>query len=348
MRFLRRLAVVLAGLVALSAQPALAADSNDRAVQCTGDPGETHRLELGPTYGYYAVPRQPQGLVVFAHGYGHNAEDWRAYLVRTAQRDNVIAVAMNSIPSEGRTPGGWWVSEGSAATIAAAQAFDRTCSGLKTIVDYGVSMGGNTSGLAAAAHATRADGRPLFDYWFDIEGATNVIETYNEARALAPANSFAAGAQKDIEAEMGGPIEQKPSVYADHAVVTKAQEIKDSGIKGVVMVHGLGDGLVPYDQSREMQSALRPTGIPVDFFTAVTHGGTSEPGTTLDGSVPFSSTPVPYQSPFAGHGSETSTTQLVIITGFDRLHALFADGEAPQVPGREQVVDGTTGLAVGN
>ena len=72
----------------------------------------------------------------------------------------------------------------------------------------------------------------------------------------------------------------------------------------------------------------------------VTHGPGSEAGTTLDGYLP-----VPHDSPFAGHGSETSNTQLVIKTGFDRLATYFNSGDAPAC--REFVVDGTTGLNAG-
>ena len=105
---------------------------------------------------------------------------------------------------------------------------------------------------------------------------------------------------------------------------------------------GVGDGLVPHDQSREMQVRLRQVGIPVEFFSAVTHGPNSEAGTTLDG---YASPVVPHDSPFAGHGSETSNTQLVIKTGFDRLAGYFNDGATPTC--RESVVDGTTGLMAG-
>jgi acetyl esterase/lipase len=331
-------AVVAVGL--LAPLPALAAPRRAPRLACTGDPSATHRLDLAPTYGFYALPaKKPAGIVLYDHGYGHNAEDWQQHLTQTAQRDGVIAVAVNYVATEGTTRGGWRVSEGADATVAAGKLFERACPFVKAIVAYGISMGGNTSGLVAASHAMRHDGRPLFDYWFDIEGATNVIETYLGARVLAPVNAFAAGAQKDIEAEMGGPLEARPQAYADHAVVTKAEDIKASGIRGVVMVHGVGDGLVPYDQSREMQARLRQVGIPVEFFTAGTHGPSSEAGTTLDGYVP-----VPHDSPFAGHGSEVSNTQLVIKTGFDRLAALYGSGDVPSC--REFFIDGTTGVTV--
>ena len=159
---------------------------------------------------------------------------------------------------------------------------------------------------------------------------------------MAPSgNAYAAGAAEDIAKEMGGPLgPDTAGAYASHAVVSRAEDIKASGIKGVVLVHGVDDGLVPYDQSREMQARLRQVGIPTDFFTAGTRGPSSESGTTLDGYVP-----VPHDSPFAGHGSETSNTQLVIQTGLDRLAALYASGDAPSC--REFAVDGTLGTTVG-
>src|SRR3954451_8792334 len=347
-RSLRLTVAALAAGAILLPVPVLA-KSPEPEQACTGNPNVTPRIDVGSTYGFYALPaKKPTGIVTYFHGYGHNAEDWREHLTQTAQRDGVIAIALNYVANEGdggtMPRRGWWVSEGAAASVTATQQFAAACKSATSIVAYGISMGGNASGLAAASHATRADGQtPLFDYWWDIEGATNVIETYAGARALAgTGNEFATHAQADIEKEMGGPIETDPQTYADHAVVTHAEDIKVSGIKGVVMVHGVGDGLVPHDQSREMQVRLRQVGIPVEFFSAVTHGPNSEAGTTLDG---YASPVVPHDSPFAGHGSETSNTQLVIKTGFDRLAGYFNDDAIPTC--RESVVDGTTGLMAG-
>src|SRR5438270_2665697 len=296
MRRVWPLAVAAVAGAALSI-PAPALAKSGPKLSCTGNPSATQRIDVGSTYGFYALPaKKATGIVTYIHGYGHNAEDWRERLSQTAQRDGVIAIALNYVPDEGATRRGWWVSEGAAASITATQQFAAACKSATSIIAYGISMGGNSSGLAAASHATRSNGQtPLFDYWWDIEGATNVIETYAGARALAvTGNQFATDAQHDIEAEMPGPIETQPQAYADHAVVTHAEDIKASGIKGVVMVHGVGDGLVPHDRSRGVQARLRQVGIPVEFFSAVTHGHDSEAGTTLDGYLP-----VPHDSPFA-------------------------------------------------
>jgi hypothetical protein len=84
-----------------------------------------------------------------------------------------------------------------------------------------------------------------------------------------------------------------------------------------------------------MQARLRALGIPTDEITAGTRGPGSEAGTTLTGSL------VPgFDSPFAGHADETSTTHLVGKTGFERLSAYLQSGVTPQC--RDYVVDGTT------
>jgi acetyl esterase/lipase len=330
-----RLLAITTFIVCLLAAPAAAATK----VRCTGDPAQTQRLDVTvagePAWGLYALPNAaPRGLVVFFHGYGHTADSWAEHLERTAAQEGVIAVAMNYRGQLGTR--GWQVSEGAADSIAAAQLFERTCR-LSTIVAYGVSMGGNASGLAVASRATRADGAPLFDQWFDIEGAVNVIEIYTAARGLAAGgNAFAAGAVEDMEREMGGPLEQRPEAYTTRTVVRRADDIKASGVMGVTMVHGVDDGLVPYSQSREMQTRLRALGVPTDMITVGSRGSGSEAGTTLTGSL------VPgFDSPMAGHADETSTTHLVGKTGFERLTAYLRSREVPRC--RDFVVDGTTG-----
>jgi acetyl esterase/lipase len=348
---LRRLLTTTALAVLLAADPAAAAAPVTSKVRCTGDPAAVKRLDVAvageQAWGLYALPKsKPKGLVAFFHGYTHTAQSWAEHIRRTAANDGVIALAMNYRgqidlpPYPGTTlprSRGWQVSEGAADSIAAAKLFDRTCPGLPSIVAYGVSMGGNASGLAVAARATRSTGAPLFDQWFDIEGAVNVIEIYTGARALAATgNVFAAQATEDIERQMGGTPEQQPEAYTTRTVVRRAEDIKASGVMGVTLVHGADDGLVPYSQSREMQARLLALSVPTDMITVGTRGEASEPGTTLTGSFG----PPGYQSPFAGHADEASTTHIVGNAGFERLSAYFGAGETPHC--REFVVDGAT------
>lgn len=288
--------------------------------------------------GAYALPegREPKTLLVFAHGYGHTSASWIDHMRKAARDHGAIAVTMDYRGTYTDKDGnirGWFVKEGAEDMIAATRFFQEKCASIEKTVLFGVSMGGNSSGLALAraAEVKGPNGGPLFDYWFDIEGAVNVLETYAGASALAPANTFAANAKADIEDEMNGPAAGDPSGYADLAVVSHIDEIARSGVKGVVLVHAVEDGLVPYNQSREFVPMLVGSGIPTEMFTAGRKGD-AESGTTITG---YSGNK---GSPFAGHASEKSDTHVVMVTAFERLWALVDDGLEPETY-REFFVD---------
>jgi acetyl esterase/lipase len=325
-------------------------------VPCRGSSSNAQQLTIEvdgePATGLFAVPDgPPRGLVVFAHGYSHTAESYREHLTRTAEQDGVIAVAMDYRGTElvdGTHEGGeplargWPVVEGAEDSVAAAQLFERRCD-VETVVIYGLSMGGNVSGLAAATGAERSDGSPLFDVWIDVEGATNMIETYQAARLVAATGEpFAVQAVEDIEHQTGGTFEQVPGAYAERTVVTRGSDIAASGIEGVILVHGVEDGLVPYNQSREMTEALRANGVPAEMYSVLTRDEDSEAGLTITGTA-LDGTGT-YESPFAGHASDTSTTHTVPVTAFELLSQVI-DGAT--VGCGEFVVDGATDVRVG-
>lgn len=319
---------------------------------CTGDAATAVPVgtdSTGAPTGFYVAPkRRPRALVIFSHGHTASPYQWFVQMARVARRDNAIGVAMY-YPGEkrldgGQTTYGWRVREGAQAGIAAARMFVRACPSLASapVIDYGVSMGGNTSGLIAAAGAKRPNGRRLFDYWFDIEGVTNVVETYLEATVVAQlGNATGVQAKREIEEENGGTLDQVPAAYRDLAVINHGPEIAAAAIKRVVMVHGIQDGTVPYNQTPEMQTVLARYGVPTDFYSVLTKTPNTESGSTLDGLLPF-----PHDSPFAGHGGEGSTTQLVIQTGMGALDTLLTQGGGNPVGHRVFLVDGTVGQTV--
>ena len=84
-----------------------------------------------------------------------------------------LTLTVNGQPATGRgteIARGWPAKAGSEDLVAAAQYFDRLCPGLPGIVMYGVSMGGNMSGLAVAAKAKRTSGRALYFEINDTSG----------------------------------------------------------------------------------------------------------------------------------------------------------------------------------
>jgi pimeloyl-ACP methyl ester carboxylesterase len=309
--------------------------------------------------GHYALPstQRPTTLVVMFHGYGNNSDSWVCHLLDAANNHGAVAVAMDYRGTGWTGPAsanrGWFVKEGAEDSIFAAKYFLQKYPSIRNVVAFGISMGGNASGLAVAAGATRPHStKPLFDYWVNVEGATSMIETYYEAIVVGKTGStFAQQAVQDMEKECGGAPQQSPACYQEITVLTRTLDIKSSGIKGVIDVQGIDDGLVGHNQSEEMTWALRAAGVPTDYYIALRRNDWQNPatadaegGTTLseDAATPlFAGAGQTYPKPLAGHGWEGSNTQIVIATGFAKMWSLL---EKHQVPANHQyVVDGDLG-----
>lgn len=337
------LAVSLA-VLSFGGRPALAFG------HCTDDTDGTRAIipNAAGITGKFALPaEEAETLVVFAHGYGHWSDSWVRHMERTAA-EGAIAFAVDYRGQHRDEDGftrGWNVREGAQDMIDVARTFLAVCDSLERVVIYGVSMGGNSSGLAVAAGATRADGAPLFDYWVAGEPVANVVETYLEARSLAPAlGGFVQRALEDIEAQHGGPIEENAASYVDGAVVTHAASLA-AHLKGAAVVHAFDDGTVPYDQGRELADALRAAGLPTDMYNVVRRESNGTPDGSDNSTITenflgplFEGAGETYPEPLAGHGTESSQTQIVIQTGLDIVFAMIHGTYEPD--GAEYVVDG--------
>lgn len=349
-------ATSFAALVAMvgAATPATAAVRG--ATPCTDRADEAHTLTLDvggqPATGRYAFPSEPPTtLVVAAHGYGHTSASWANHL-RMMAGHGVAAVAMDyrglKISPDSNGDGlpesrGFNVWTGSEDLIAIAQTIEARCSSINRIVMFSVSLGGNVGGiaLARAADLGRPASNPLFDDWIDVEGEVNLIETSTEARLVGPVNTTARNANEDIQVECGGTIEQAPKAYKQRTVVGRVKDIAAAGLRSAVVIHSIDDGLVPYDQARELATLLVASRIPTDMVTVGRRSPQSERETTLTGLVGGQVKP-DYTSPFSGHASEKSSTHIVMVTAFNRLWALLA-GDTPG-PYREFLVDGKPGF----
>jgi hypothetical protein len=346
MRLAHRLAIVsvLPALLAAVVSPAAAAPRGSNAIACRDDTPDARRLKMRVegevATGNYALPSgEPAGLVVVAHGYGHTSYSWVRHM-RAMANHGLIAVAMNYrglriLPDDDGDglPGsrGLPIMDGAEDLIAAAKLFEALCEP-PTVALTAVSGGASQSGIALAEAGERgltaSDGGPLFDYWIDIEGLVNLVETYFEARLVENSgNAFARNAREDIEKEAGGPFEEDPQAYLDRTVVARADDVAASGLLGAIAIHGVDDGLVPYNQSREITAELRLLGVPTEMVTVGLKDEDSERETTLTGYVGGALDPN-YSSPLAGHSSEKSTTHIVMETALERLWQLF-EGRTP-------------------
>lgn len=329
-----RTAVVTGAVLTAAALGSPVAQADD-APGCLGDPAaspRTLRISVGgvPTYGLYSLPSgPPKGIVVVGHGYPQTAASVAHVLPGIAQRDGVIALAMDyhgTIDNPDGSSRGWRVLEGAADSIAAARLFAGVCNVGGSITAYGISMGANMTGLAVASRATRPDGRALFDYWFDVAGVTDVPEIYAEATAisLAPIGAIQTTgmtAKADLEQEFGNPRLGLGN-YLSGSPAYRAFDMKASGVQGVVIAHGVLDGEVSSDQAAQMALALGLAGIPTDLTTAVFKDPGAPPGLTLDGDV-LALIPG-YVSPFAGH-----VQKVVQAAALDKLDDLYVRGIVP-------------------
>lgn len=325
----RRVLLLVATLLtsAAVALPAAHAESGQRsrpAFPCT-DKTEQN-LQIAPylgTTGLYEVPqRKPRVLLVFAHGYQASSASWTDHLAQAYQHGDA-GVAMDYHGTDFQTNDVWKVREGAQDMIQAATFFLNTCPSIKKVVMFGVSMGGNSSGLAVAAGAKKPDGTPLFDYWFDIEGVANLLEEYSGARALAPSgNKLAAGAVTAIQDECGGAPESGATAaacYQQLTLTSRPQDIAGSGVKAVVMIHAVEDGEVPSDQSKQLSTELRALGETTDVFNVLRRnaGETNSELSLLEYANP------PFADPFAGHTGESTSTTAVMGTALALLWGLL-------------------------
>src|SRR5581483_43279 len=255
-------ALAIAGLALALLAPTLAAGGG--APPCASSVGD---LVVGSAHGRIATPcGAPRGLVVILHGYGHQAADHDAHLARLAEL-GFVAFAMDySGPVDG------FPLRAGALDTEAALAQVRGEWGFSHGVLFSVSMG------TAVASMVLADEHGFFTAWVDSEGLSQLAETWAEATALAPANGFAKLAAQRIQEECGGSPAVAPGCYHERSAALRAYAFE--GLQEAILLHDVNDGLVPYNQGREMEAALAARGVPTEFYT-VLRGEAGHEGTTL-------------------------------------------------------------------
>jgi hypothetical protein len=289
------------------------------------DPGQASGL-LG-----YVDGTQPTRLVVFCHGLGHAVEaSWYQAVLDFANADT--AVVTTNYRDNLQLPVLRAAHDTLAATLYAKQRFPS----VQTVYLLGVSFGGAVSGtaLTEAVHVT-ADGGGLYDYWVDVEGLSNVSEAWAEATAVVP--EYAAYLEEDA----GGTPATVPDEYVRRSPALRAQDMAAAGLRAVAVVHDVNDGLVVYNQGREMADALVTAAIPVQLFTVLRVSDGQDPGTTGTGALAgiFGLDDPNNMVRLAGHGNEADYVHPVIRTGFEQLR-LMLDGEYDETtPYMETTVD---------
>ncbi|MDX1497307.1 MAG: hypothetical protein R3352_07120 [Salinisphaeraceae bacterium] len=301
-------------------------------VQASAPPsaGKTEITQPPGLLGYYegSVPTR---LVVFAHGLNHNVVDhWTQYIIRTTRPD--VATVTSDYRDNLQFPILRGAHDLIAATLHAKQRFPT----IETVYLLGVSMGGAVSGTAIAesVHVTD-DATGLYDYWIALEPLVNLYEAYFEAALVLP--EIAA----DMEEDAGGDPLTQPQAYQRRSPVTRSMEMADSGIRAVAIVHPLNDGLVSYNQGREMALATSLVGIPTQLTTVLRTAEGQDAGT--DGTGLIADT-LGVDDPndqirLAGHADEADAAHPVMRRGFEILEELLDGTYDETIPYMEHVLD---------
>ena len=292
-------------------------------ISCTdADPGYREfvtTVDGERAYGIFAAPdtgTTPTALVVIGHGAWHSVDSWQDHIEGLTAAYDTVTVAMEYRGLErveghlGDDPDhpeakNWPEKKGGEDLIAAAKLFQTAC-GIDTVILAGVSMGVSISGYAVS-HLDPSD-HGLFDYWVTSEGVHSMLETYQAASAAG------SDAADWIEAETGcayNPVTcHEP--YAERTNVMQTAAIEAAGLERVIYLHATADGLVPYNQSRQMSRALQ---VPFEFYTLTSAGegsdGTSWTDYVADG-----------EGPLAGHASERDPNSLLMRASFARIGAI--------------------------
>lgn len=152
----------------------------------------------------YKEGEAPTRLVVFAHGIGHTVrESWLPHMrreIRLAKSFENQASDVAFVSTDYRDNLGFPTLRGAHDTITATRYAMEKFPSITTVYMFGVSMGGSISGTAITeSTAVTEDGSSLYDYWLDVEGVSQLAETYAEAAAAASISETAAQAQAGIE-----------------------------------------------------------------------------------------------------------------------------------------------------
>lgn len=306
----------------------LSGSSTVQNIQVTTVDGSTVTGLLGHVPG-----SQPTRLVVFCHGYGHTVEaSWFGHVQRTVRADTAV------VTTNYRDNLGFPTLKGAQDTIVATQMALARFPTIQTVYLLGVSMGGAISGTAITESiGLGPNGESLYDYWVMVEGVSMLAETWLEATAAAPETAA------QIEDDAGGTPLTVPQEYQRRSPALLTQDMAAGGLRAAVVVHDFNDGLVPYNQGREMALALQLARIPTQMFDVARHADDQPAGTTGTGAIagiPGLDDPNDTLGlNLAGHGSEADEHHPVIRTGFEQLEMMLDGTYDETTPYNETLVD---------
>ncbi|HLE97363.1 MAG TPA: prolyl oligopeptidase family serine peptidase [Candidatus Thermoplasmatota archaeon] len=265
-----------------------------------------------PAAGWVGVPANGTSdrLLVFAHGFGDDGA-WFAEALAEAAEQGVLGVAMHY---RGEVDA-FKVRTGVNDTIAATLAMQRAHPAVERTVIYGVSMGGEVSGLAVAAAPPGT-----YDWWIDGVGVMDLATLWVTAPYFHEA----------IEAETGGTPTEVPGEYRARSPLFDVSGIAAQGLTRAYLVYGAADPVVPLEHAERMYKALVDARVPVTYYAVLTTRDWCDPFTC---SVPVPLSPAMHEAGWTG----------VVL---DILQERLVGAPEPAEPAVRGVYEGATGARV--
>ncbi|HEX2066588.1 MAG TPA: prolyl oligopeptidase family serine peptidase, partial [Candidatus Thermoplasmatota archaeon] len=270
-----------------------------------------------PAHGWVGVPPSGTGtvLVVLAKGLATDATAWRGLMEDLAEA-GALSLAMEYRGAASA----WKVRAAAADTLAATLAVQQAHPEVRRTILYGVSMGGEASGLLLARAPPGT-----FTHWLAGGGVMDLASEWDVAVSFRPL----------IEAEAGGTPAQVPHGYAALSPLAQAPAIAAHGLRRAYLVHGAADTVVPADQADRMAQALARAGVPVSHIVVV-----SEPGAWV--CTPALVACVGTSAPVAPASHEAGASQVALAL----LRGLVAGRPEPDAPFQRTWVEGGSGVTV--
>ena len=189
----------------------------------------------------------PYVLIVFCHGFGSAARNFDNYVLDAANR-GYVGVAMDYRGARNA----WKVGTGWRDTVAATLDIQARYPTIAKTIIYGISMGGEVSGLAVAYAPPGT-----YQYWVEDAGVENLAEEWSTLEGFRPA----------IQAETGGTPTDVPEEYLARSPLAQVTGIAAQGLRRAFVNHGAADTVVTPTQAQEMTAALVAAGVPVSSYT---------------------------------------------------------------------------------
>lgn len=202
--------------------------------------------------GWIGVPESGTSdrLLVVCKGFGEPGESW-VEAVQAYADAGVLAVVMEY-------RGGvddFKVKTGAEDTVAITLALQDLHPAVEHTVLYGISMGGEISGIAIASAPPGT-----YDHWVNGVGIADLTMLWAEHPVIRDV----------IEEETGGSPLDVPEEYEARSPLARIGEIQAAGLARVYMVYGAGDLIVPLDHGDRLYEALVDAGVPVTYWVLTT------------------------------------------------------------------------------